>query len=194
MIRARWEGVAPPSESATSTSVTTIARTGSYLLDLDENLEIEPELVEAFHVLLQILICKNGRCYVQRHLGNTELLDRVLVLAQCFEMVEVAETIASALMEQEEERIANSQCLKCGEDCPDFCLVSRELCTRCCSQENLSRQQTLRDSEWSSGKLKLTNLQNALDQFLEAHKAEIAVHAVTPGLYYGHGLGEAISI
>jgi hypothetical protein len=62
---------------------------------------------------MRMLLCREGLCIVQRHLAQTDLLDRVLVLARRVEMEEVAETIALALMEQEETRTANSQCLKC---------------------------------------------------------------------------------
>lgn len=183
-IHARWEGIKPRAEQISGGSDSS-TNPFTCLLDLDDITEIESDLVEPFHVLLQMLVCDDGRSIIYHRLGHPELLDRVLVLARILGMEELAESIASELMKQEEERIAKCQCLNCGGDHPVFSLVSRELCDRCCNVEGtlLTRRS-----------VQPTQLRAALDEFLESHREEIAVHAVTSDIDYGHGLGEAFSI
>lgn len=98
------------------------------LLSEGGSVRIEPDLVDAFELLLRIL--GDERSW-ETHVHNGDLMDRVIILAEFFDLKEISESIALRLVEQEEERITKRQCLRCGIDHPLFELVLCELCDSC---------------------------------------------------------------
>lgn len=208
----RWEGGITPAGTAKSNPTQTGAHhdVSNHLLDLDETaLElVGADLQEPFQVLLELLICSGSgnsrssnppqqQCDLlqQGHLPtDTELLDQVMALASCFQLEELVENIANALLEQEEARIANAQCLKCGVNHPDFCLISRELCDHCSRRTNEVDRCDKGEHRASSTANNSRCWVSAVDNFLAAHQEDVASHVVTsPGMNYGHGLGDSIS-
>lgn len=175
----------------------------SYLLDLDDKIVkmLGPDDLHeaAFQILLELLlVCSDsqepaGLLLFQRYLpNNTELLDQVMMLARCFQLEELAENIATVLLEQEEERIANSQCLKCGVDHRNFCLISRELCDDCCWRESSPSEIPCRSDSGTNPTSSCWEA--ALDNFLSVHQEEMFSQVSIPGMEYGHGLGELSAV
>lgn len=122
---------------------------GTMLSDLlyrHNNVQVAPDLVDAFDSLLMLLSAPHAfekqeleqhhqqhQNFIRRYLhsNNTDMLDKVMVMACQFDLHNVADEIAEALIKQEEDRAAKSQCLRCGRNHPNFHLVTCELCDIC---------------------------------------------------------------